>query len=496
MTASFFRPVGFVLGLLITAMGLAMLFPAAVDLAGHSADWHSFARAAATSLFIGLLLLAVTAGTRIKFDIRQGFLLTSLSWFIISGIGALPFIFSHLGLSVADSVFETVSGLTTTGSTVIVGLDRMPRGILLWRGMLQWVGGVGIIVMAIAMLPYLGVGGMQLFRTESSDRSDKVFPRAGQIATATVVAYLLLSMTCALLYYFSGMTGFEAVTHAMATLATGGYSTSDASFAHFKSPVTHWIATFFMLCGGLPFVVYIQMAFGRPLAIWQDSQARRFILGVAAVIAVLTVWLCLTKHVPFADSLRYTAFSVVSIVTTTGFVLTDYGQWGSFAQVVFVVLTFVGACTGSTAGGIKVLRFELLFAFLRHQILRLCRPRGIFPMRYRGRPIEPDVIRSALTFFFLYILTFVLITLALAALGIDLVTAATGTATAHGQRRPRPGRDHRPGRQLRALAGRRQVAAQPGDAARPARDDDAARPAAAVLLEGVSGAATKKGPET
>jgi trk system potassium uptake protein TrkH len=429
---SFFRPVGFVLGLLITVMGLAMIVPAIVDHATDSQNWRSFVKASAISLFIGLLLVSVTIGGRVRFDIRQGFLLTSSSWFVMSGIGALPFLFAPLGLDIADSVFETVSGLTTTGSTVIVGLDRMPHGILLWRGMLQWVGGIGIIVMAIAMLPYLGVGGMQLFRTESSDRSEKIFPRAGQIAFATTAAYLILNVACALLYYFSGMTGFEAIVHAMATLATGGFSTSDSSFGHFTNPATHWIGTLFMLLGGLPFVVYIQMAFGRPLAIWQDSQARRFIMGIAAVIVVLTAWLWLTREIAFLDALRLVAFNVVSVVTTTGFASTDYSLWGNFAVIVFFVLTFVGGCTGSTSGAIKILRFELLFGFIWYQILRLCRPRGVFPLRYRGRPVEFEVMRSAMTFFFLYMATFMALTLALSAIGLDLITASSGAATALG----------------------------------------------------------------
>jgi trk system potassium uptake protein TrkH len=430
--SAFVRPIVFILGLLITAMGVAMLPPLAANLAADSQNWSAFATSSSVSLFIGLLLVSVTVGTRIHLDIRQGFLLTSSSWFILSAVGALPFAFSNLGMTLADTFFESVSGLTTTGSTVIAGLDRMPPGILLWRAMLQWVGGVGIIVMAIAMLPYLRVGGMQLFRTESSDRSEKVFPRAAQIATATSTAYLLLSGACALLYFFSGMNGFEAVTHAMTTLSTGGYSTSDASFGHFPNPVTHWIAIVFMTIGALPFVIYIQMAYGRPLALWRDSQARRFLIALVIVVLTMATWLWLTREIAVADALRLSAFNIVSVVTTTGFANADYNQWGGFAAMVFLFLTFAGGCTGSTSGGIKALRFELVLSFIWHQILRLCRPRAIFPLTYRGRPLELEVVRSAMTFFALYIGTFFVLTLSLSAIGLDGVTAITGAATALG----------------------------------------------------------------
>jgi trk system potassium uptake protein TrkH len=430
--SAFVRPIVFILGLLITAMGVAMLPPLAANLAADSQNARAFALASAASLFIGLLLVSVTLGTRIRLDIRQGFLLTSLSWFILSAIGALPFAFSNLGMTLADTFFESVSGLTTTGSTVIAGLDRMPPGILLWRAMLQWIGGIGIIVMVIAMLPYLRVGGMQLFRTESSDRSEKVFPRAAQIATATTIAYLLLSGACALFYFFSGMNGFEAVTHAMTTLSTGGYSTSDASFGHFPNPVTHWIAVVFMTIGALPFVIYIQMAYGRPLAVWHDSQARRFLIALLVVVLTMATWLWLTREIAVADALRLSAFNVVSVVTTTGFANADYNQWGGFAMMVFLFLTFAGGCTGSTSGGIKALRFELVITFIWHQILRLCRPRAIFPLTYRGRPLELEVVRSAMTFFALYIGTFIILTLALSAIGLDGVTAISGAATALG----------------------------------------------------------------
>lgn len=428
--SAFLRPVMFVLGLLITVMGVAMLPPLAVNVAANSPNWDAFAAAFAVSIFIGLLLVSVTLGTPVRLNIRQGFLLTSLSWFVISGIGALPFAFSSIGLSVADTFFESVSGLTTTGSTVIVGLDRMPPGILLWRAMLQGVGGGGIIVMAIAMLPYLGVGGMQLFRTESSDRSEKIFPRAAQIASATTVAYLVLTAACALLFYFSGMTGFEAVTHAMATLSTGGFSTSDASFAHFPNPATHWIAIVFMTVGALPFAVYIQMAFGRLTALWRDTQARRFVVSLTVVVFGMTAWVWATRDIGIADALRYSAFSVVSVVTTTGFANTDYSQWGGFAVMMFLFLTVVGGCTGSTAGGIKMLRFELLFSFVRYQVLRLCHPRGVFPMTYRGRVLDDEALRSAMTFFFLFMASWVVLSVALAACGLDTLTAVSGAATA------------------------------------------------------------------
>jgi trk system potassium uptake protein TrkH len=424
------RPILFILGILIAAIGLAMVFSALADYAAGQRDWVVFATSSALSVFLGNLLVFMSMGPTIKISLRQGFLLTVLSWIALSAVGAMPLVFSELGLSYTDAFFETISGLTTTGSTVLAGLDHMPPGILLWRAMLQWIGGVGIIVMAIAMLPFLRVGGMQLFRMESSDRSEKALPRAAQVAAGTAVAYALITLTCALCYFFAGMTEFEAIVHAMTTVSTGGYSTSDSSLGHFPNPSIHWIATLFMLLGALPFVLYIRAAQGRPGTLFRDSQVRHFLCGLAVVILPMALWLWIDRGEPFLTALRLAAFNIVSVVTTTGFAIADYGQWGHTVAVVFFVLTFMGGCTGSTSGGVKVFRFELAFIAIRSQIYRMYTPHGVVPIHYQGRTLPEDVVISAMTFLFVFALAFALLTFGLASQGLDVVTAFSGAATA------------------------------------------------------------------
>lgn len=407
-----------------------MIVPAIADALAGNRDWITFAVSSGCSIFAGGLMILGSMGSSIELSLRQAFVLTTLSWISLSAIGALPLVFSDLGLSYTDAFFEAISGLTTTGSTVLVGLDHMPPGILLWRAMLQWLGGVGIIVMAIAMLPYLRVGGMQLFRMESSDRSEKALPRAAQLASATSVAYAALTLACAIAYSLAGMTGFEAVTHAMTTVSTGGYSTSDGSLGHFTNPAIHWIAILFMVLGALPFVIYIQAVQGKRNVIWNNSQVRRFLAGLGLVVLVLTLWLWIVHDENLLDALRLAAFNVVSVVTTTGYATTDYGQWGAFAVLAFFFLTFLGGCTGSTSGGIKALRFELAAIVIRNQFQRLYQPHGVFVISYRGQRLSEDVARSAMNFIFIFIFSFGLLSICLSALGLDFITAVSGAATA------------------------------------------------------------------
>ncbi|MGH6954357.1 MAG: TrkH family potassium uptake protein, partial [Alphaproteobacteria bacterium] len=334
--------------------------------------------------------------------------------------------------SYTDAYFETMAGLTTTGSTIIVGLDQAPRGILLWRALLHWLGGMGIVVMAVAVLPLLRVGGMQLFRTESSDRSEKVLPSPVQIARAVGVVYVGLSAVCALAYHVAGMTVFDAVVHSMATLSTGGFSSHDASFAYFKSPALELIATGFMIAGGLPFVLFIRATEGRPGDLWRDQQVRAFLSIIAAVALMLALWLALTGQKPFWEGLRLALFNVTSIITTTGFTNIDYGAWGGFALVVILLVTFFGGCTGGTTGGIKIYRLQVIWLTFRQQVSNLVHPHGVFPLRYNRAPLPADIPGSVMAFTLAYVSVWVLLAIALAALGLDFLTSVSGAATALG----------------------------------------------------------------
>jgi trk system potassium uptake protein TrkH len=428
-----FRGVAFILGLILVGFAGAMLIPLAFDLDHEHRNWAAFAESAAITAFVGGLLAAGGwSGRKLKFGVREGFLLTAVSWFALPAAGALPFCFSELRVSFADGFFEAVSGLTTTGSTVFEGLNKMSRGILLWRTMLCGIGGIGIVVMVVALLPFLRVGGMQLFRSESSDKYDKALPRAAEIAVATVFAYGALILLCAGVYWALGMSSFDAISHALPTIATGGFANYDESFAWFKSPALEWAATFFMALGSLPLILYVRMA----LRHWDDVRADTQVAWFLAVIALATLgmaaWLTIMKGTPPADAVRLAAFNAVSVISTTGFASADYNQWGGFPAIIFIMLMFIGGCTGSTSGAMKVMRFEILGKLGLYTLRKLVHPRGVFRIRYQRKPIGEDVIMSVTVFCFVYFLSFAALAAALGATGLDFITSISGAAQAVG----------------------------------------------------------------
>ncbi len=425
-----FRPIFLVIGLLLATLALVMLVPMTVDIFAGNPDWEVFALSSGVTLFVGVAMALTSRTDALHLSIRQAFLMTTLSWVSLTFFAALPFVYSEMGLSFTDAFFEAMSGITTTGSTVITGLDEAPAGILLWRALLQWLGGIGIIVMAIAVLPMLKVGGMQLFRMESSDQSEKVLPRAAQIATAIGVIYLVLSGICAGAYWLAGMTGFEAIAHAMTTIATGGFSTSDGSVGHFDSAWIDMIATVGMIIGSLPFILYLKTLQGEFQAVFSDSQVQWFISLVAVVVLTTVGWLWLENGLDLLVSLRLASFSIVSIITGTGYAISDYSLWGSFALPIFFFIMFIGGCAGSTTCGIKIFRFQVLYAATRTQIHHLLQPHGVFIPYYNKRPISEEVIVSVLSFFFMWFFSFTMLALALGLLGLDYMTALSSAATA------------------------------------------------------------------
>ncbi len=423
------RPILFVLGALLLILAAVMMVPLALDLALGEGDWPAFVTAAVITAFVGGLLVLGERTRARALTLRQAFLLTAGAWLGNCAFAALPFVFSRVGLSYTDAFFEATSGLTTTGSTVIVELDTRPHGILLWRSLLQWAGGIGIIVMAIAILPMLRIGGMQLFHTESSDRSEKALPRARRVAEFICLVYFGLTALCLLAFVAAGMTWFDALNHAMTTVATAGYSTHDASFGAF-GPAAQWLCVVFMIAGALPFMLYARTLTGHRWALWESSQVRTFLGVLAAVILILTVAVWRGVGLPPLDALRYVAFNVVSVVSTTGFATTDYGLWGGFAVGLFFILTFVGGCTGSTAGGVKIFRFQVMYLVVRQQVVHLVRPAVIHRNLYDGRRLPDDIPASVMAFGVLYVAAFGLLTFALSALGLDFLTSASGAATA------------------------------------------------------------------
>ena len=423
------RPVLYVIGILLTILSLSMILPMLADLyLGHN-DWQVFFLCIIITAFFGGSLILSNAGHDFNMTIREAFLLTTLSWVFLATFGALPFFFCELEMSATDSFFESMSGITTTGATVIVGLDYAPPGILLWRAMLQWMGGIGIIVMALSVLPFLKVGGMQLFRTESSE-NEKALPRATQLSSSIAYIYLLLTLLCASFYKMSGMGTFDAIAHAMTTIATGGFSTYDTSFSHYDDPWSEIVATIFMLLGGIPFVLYLKAARGDSKAILKDSQVHWFLGIVLVSVITMVSYLYLQQNIGFGEALRKSSFNVVSLITGTGYTNGDYNQWGGFAVALLFFLMVIGGCAGSTSCGIKIFRFQILYAVADVQLKKLLHPSGVFIPYYNNKPIPPDVPMAVMGFFFMFALSFSVIAVILSYLGLDFLTAMSASASA------------------------------------------------------------------
>ncbi|MEL6800995.1 MAG: TrkH family potassium uptake protein [Pseudomonadota bacterium] len=424
------RPVGYVVGLLVAALGATMVVPLFIDVVAENGHWTAFLEASIiTTLTGGLLALACANGVTDRLSIQQTFLLTTGVWFMLPVFGALPFALGATEARFVDAFFEAMSGLTTTGSTVFSDLETLPHGLLFWRGMLQWFGGIGIIVVAMVFLPELRIGGMQIFRSEGFDTFGKILPRATEISSRISVIYFTLTFTCAMAYAIAGMNSFDAVTHAMTTVATGGFSNYDASFATF-GPGVEYVAVVFMLLAALPFVRFVQLVAGSAQPLFQDSQIRTFFGIVLALVAIVTLWLWLLAGTPSEAAFRKALFNVTSIMTGTGYASTNYMVWGAFPVVLIFFAGLIGGCAGSTSCSIKVFRYQLLFSSIKAQIRRIHSPNGVFAPRYAGRPVSEDVLSSVMAFFVLFIVSLGLLSVALGATGLDFITSVSGAAAA------------------------------------------------------------------
>jgi trk system potassium uptake protein TrkH len=423
------RPAGYVIGWLIALLGATMAAPAALDLY----DGHPNA-----SAFLGAMVLTVTAGVGVALGcaggrvgpltLRQGFFVTTIAWLAFTGFATLPLMLGLPNLSYTDAFFETMSAMTTTGGTVIVGLENLPRSVLLWRGLLQWMGGIGVVLLAMILLPVLKIGGMQLLRTSDFNTMDKILPRAKEIALAFGAIYVALTLACALAFAWADMTGFDAVVHAMTTISTGGMANYDSSFAPF-SPAAQYVAVVFMLLGAMSFVRFVQFARGETRPLFVDSQIQAFLL----IYALLCVGVLIGRLMEGAElselTLREVLFNMASILTTTGFATTDYTLWGSLAVALFFCAGMICGCSGSTAGGPKVFRYQLLLSSIASEVRYLHSPHAVHVLRYQERRVSPEVIDSVAGFFMLFFLTLGVGSVALVLMGLDPVTAISGVAT-------------------------------------------------------------------
>lgn len=423
------RTIFFIIGLLLAAVSGGMLLPALADFTIDHPDGQVFITSALVTGFIAGALILTNRGQLPPLSVKQAFILTSLSWLALTGFAALPFAFGELDLSYTDAFFEAMSGLTTTGATVITNLDGAPPGILLWRALLQWFGGIGIIVMAISVLPMLNVGGMQLFRLESSDTSEKILPRTAQIAGSIMRLYCAITLACVLAYVAAGMNMFDAVAHAMTTIATGGFSTRNDSIGAFGAPVA-MVATFFMLVSSIPFVAYLQLVNRKFDKFLRDEQIRAFfLLAFVAAGLMFAYQLAMGVAAP-GEALLAALFNTTSILTGTGYATTDYGQWGPFSVALFFILTFIGGCAGSTACGMKIFRLQVIVKAGWRYIRQLTLPHGIFVIRYNGRLLDDDVANSVVAFVLIFILTFSAVAVSLSLMGLDPLTALSASAAA------------------------------------------------------------------
>ncbi|HSF94613.1 MAG TPA: TrkH family potassium uptake protein [Thermohalobaculum sp.] len=427
-----FRPVGHVMGRLIIVLGGSMILPLLLDLLDRNGNVAGMVLAAFLTMAAGLALAMSTRQGEFGGLTRpQAFLLTVLVWLVLPVFGALPFSFGAPGAAYVDAYFEAMSGLTTTGATVFTGLDEMPRGMLLWRALLQWFGGLGIVIVAIVFLPMMRIGGMQFFRSESFDLSGDVMPRATEIAASLFYVYLAISIGCVLAYSAAGMTGFDALAHAMTTVSTGGFGTYDSGFENFSASA-HYVGILFMWLGALPFIRFVQLARGNTRGILHDSQIRAFLTLVLAVSAVMVVWLVAHDHHPFADAVREALFNVTSTMTGTGYASDPYDQWGALPVALFFVIPLIGGCTGSTSCSAKVFRYQVLSAALLVQIRRIHSPHGVFPLRYQGRPVEPEVVSSIMGYFFVFVCCLSIWSILLSLLGLDTITAISASVASLG----------------------------------------------------------------
>lgn len=425
------RTVLFVLGVLVASLGAAMLAPAIADLQDDSRAAHAFFGSALAALAVGGVMALSGRGSSNRLTARGAIILTGGSWAVLALVAAVPLKLALPWLSWTDAMFEATSGITTTGATVLTGLSELPAGVLLWRSILQWIGGVGIIVTAMAIWPLLGIGGMQLFRLESSDTSEKALPRAGQIAGAVGLIYLALTFACFMAYIAADMTAFDAVNHAMTTVATGGFSTRDASMGAFTAGGADLVALVFMVLAGLPFMLYVRAAQGRPDLLLLDSQARTFLLVALVAATVLTIYLVTSD--PHASgglpAWRLAAVNAVSVLTGTGYASTDFHAWGGGAAAIFFVLMFIGGCAGSTTCSVKIFRYQIAASAMNAYIAQYARPHAVKPVRYRNQVVPDETVRSVLGFFFLFFATFAVSASLLSFLGLDTVTAVSGAAT-------------------------------------------------------------------
>ena len=421
-----YKTVFFTLGILQIILGVSMFIPIIVQFFYSEIDASFFGSSIVTIIFGTLFFLSNLDHDK-KLNLQQAFLLTALSWISIAVFGSLPFVFSSIDLSITDSFFESMSGITTTGSTIISDLENAPKGLLLWRAILQWLGGIGIIVMAITLMPIMNVGGMQLFKISSNDSSEKILPKSKEVALRLIYIYSGLTGLCAITYWIFGMGKFDSLTHSMTTIATGGFSNYNESIGYFNSLPIEISSMFFIILGSIPFIAYIKFISGNKKIFLNDIQIKTFLKIILFAVIILSIYLLFSNQENF--SLRSIFFNTISILSGTGYVNAEFDRWGSFPITLFLALMFIGGCAGSTACGVKIFRIQILYLFILNQLKKIIYPKGVFVIKYDQSAVDEKFIASIISFIYFYIVIFFILTALLSLTGLDFITAISGAAT-------------------------------------------------------------------
>ena len=424
------KTVFFMIGVLLVVLGFSMLVPYSMQLM-YNENSHSFVSSSFITIFIGVLFILANLEREFRLSLRQTFLFSTLAWLMVAVFGSLPFILSPKEFTFSEAFFESMSGITTTGATIITNLDESPKSILLWRAIMQWLGGIGIVVMAITILPLLKVGGMQLFKMEGPDSTEKILPRTIEVAAIIISTYLILTFLCGFFYWLFGMSIFDSVSHAMTTIATGGFSTHNDSIGFFKNSNIEIIASIFIVLGSIPFISYLKFAQGNKKVFFQDVQIKGLINLILISVLIMFLYLMFIGYESgILDKIRISSFNVISILSGTGYVTDDFGLWGKFSLIFFLFLMFVGGCAGSTACGIKIFRLQMLFIFLKNQIKKLLYPNSIIISKYNNQKISDSFINSVIIFIFSFLFIFLIIAMLLSISGLDFLTSISGAASA------------------------------------------------------------------
>ena len=421
-----YKTVFFTLGILQIILGVFMFIPIIFQFMYSEID-SSFFGASIVTIIFGTLFFLSNLDHDKRLTLQQAFLLTALSWLSVAIFGSLPFVFSDLNFTFTNAFFESMSGITTTGSTIISNLNEMPKSILLWRAILQWLGGIGIIIMAITLMPIMNVGGMQLFKISNNDSSEKILPKSKEIALRLIYIYVSLTLLCGATYKIFGMTFFDSLTHSMTTIATGGFSNYNESIGFFNSVSIEISAMIFIILGSLPFIAYIKFISGNKKILFNDAQIKSFFKIIIFSIIILSIYLMVSKSAEF--NLRSILFNIISILTGTGYVNADFDTWGSFTLILFLGLMFIGGCAGSTTCGIKIFRIQILYLFIVNQLKKIIYPKGVFVLKYDQNPIDDKFISSIISFIYLYLVIFFILTALLSLTVLDFITSISGAAT-------------------------------------------------------------------